>query len=667
MTPKHSLSKSDIKKVCDILRRADGVGAKDYIEQLSWLLFLRVFENVEGELKELAEAERKKYQAIIDPEYQWSAWAKKDWKDKDELIHFVSNKLFPYLKNLKGTREKDKVGEVFRELYGNKIRSAHDLLDVIDILDDIEMKHFQDTHLLSQTYEEILQEMGSEGGWAGEFYTPRPIIRLMIKVVNPKIGETIFDPFVGSGGFLVESFDYIQNQTKNIGVKEWNTLQNKTFSGQEKTPLPYLIGTMNMMLHRILVPNLTRSNTFMEDIHNLPESSKKDVILTNPPFGGTEHQSVQNNFLIPVGATEGLALQYVMKRLKNGGRCGIVLPEGNILFGGGAIQKIRQELLEKFDVHSIISLPAGVFAQMGASVKTSLIFFEKTGSTKEIWYGEVRGKFTKKKTIKDEHLEDIFEKYKKRQISDTSWIVSIEDIKKRGYELSPKNPVLADDDIILSPENLLDEIENKQQDVNEFIGSMRNILNSLKKVSIKNENERESEMVEIGEVLDYEQPTKYIVKKVEYNDKHETPVLTAGKTFILGYTNEKDGIFQDKLPVIIFDDFTTATKFVDFPFKVKSSAMKILHADKDKVNIKFLFYAMQQISFPVRKHKRHWISEYSKIKIPLPSLTEQNRIVDELEKSFYLFRKLENAFEKQGKQIASLRSSLLNNFFQIEI
>ena len=160
----NKLSKSDIKRVCDILRRDDGVGAKDYVEQLSWLLFLKVFENVELELKELATAEGKKYKGIIDSEYQWSSWARKDWKDKDELIHFVNQKLFPYLQNLKGTKEKDKIGEVFRELSGNRIRSAHNLLDVIDILDSIEMKDFQDTHLLSQVYEEILQEMGSEGG-----------------------------------------------------------------------------------------------------------------------------------------------------------------------------------------------------------------------------------------------------------------------------------------------------------------------------------------------------------------------------------------------------------------------------------------------------------------------------------------------------------------------
>jgi type I restriction enzyme M protein len=477
MTPtKNSLSKGDIKKVCDILRRDDGVGAKDYVEQLSWLLFLKVFENVEGELKELSEAEGKKYQPIVDAEYQWSAWAKKDWKDKDELVFFVSQKLFPYLKNLKGTREKDKIGEVFRELSGNRIRSAHNLLDVIEILDQIEMGHFQDTHLLSQVYEEILQEMGSEGGWSGEFYTPRPIIRLVVKIVNPKLGENIFDPFVGSGGFLVESFDHIQKQSPNIGVKEWRMLQTKTFYGLEKTPLPYLIGTMNMMLHRILVPNLTRTNTFMEDIHNMPESMKMDVILTNPPFGGKEHLSVQNNFPIPVGATEGLALQYVMKRLKNGGRCGIILPDGNILFGGGGMRKIRQELLEKFNVHSIISLPQGAFAQMGAGVKTNLIFFDKTGSTKEIWYGELNGKFTKKQKIHDSDFEEVFTKWQKREISENSWLISIDEIKERGYDLSPKNPNSADVDAHLSPEEILGEIEGNQKEIVGVLSSLKKIL-----------------------------------------------------------------------------------------------------------------------------------------------------------------------------------------------
>src|SRR3989338_5115811 len=469
---KDGLTKSEIKRVCDILRRDDGVGAKDYIEQFSWLLFLRVFEGVEAQLKELEGAEGRKYKPIIDAEYQWSAWAGKDWKDKDELIYFINQKLFPYLKALKGTKEKDKIGEIFRELPGNRIRSPHNLLDVIEILNKIEKHHFQDTNLLSQVYEEILQAMGSEGGWSGEFYSPRPLIRLMVKIVNPQLGETVLDPFVGSGGFLVESFNHIyENSTKD--VRAWRTLQTKTLYGQEKKPLPFLIGTMNLILHHVLVPNITRTNTFMEDVHNMHESEKMDVILTNPPFGAEEPKAVQNNYPIQVGATEGLALQYVMKRLKNGGRCGIILPEGNILFGGGAMARIREDLLTKFNVSAIISLPQGTFAQMGAGVKTNLVFFEKTGATKEIWYGEVQGKFTKKKIIQDENLQEVFEKWKKREVSDTSWIVPVETIKEGGYDISPKNPTSADIAALLPPAEIIGEIEKNQQEIDALLTSLK--------------------------------------------------------------------------------------------------------------------------------------------------------------------------------------------------
>lgn len=479
MTPKQALSKSYIKRACDILRRDDGVGAGNYVEQLSWLLFLRIFENVEAQLKEITEAEGKKYQDIISKEYQWSSWAKKDWKDKDELVHFVTNKLFPYLRNLKGTSEKEKIGEIFRELDGNKIRSPYTMLDVIEILDKVEMVHYQDTHFLSQVYEEILQEMGAEGGWAGEFYTPRPIIRLMVNIVDPKLGDIILDPFVGSAGFLVESFHHIEenlNKKSKLGVKEWKILQTKTFYGQEKKPLPFLIGTMNMILHRILVPNLIRTNTLMEDVHNVPEAQKVSVILTNPPFGGQEHQTVQNNFPIPVAATEGLALQYAMRRLKNGGRCGIILPEGQILFGGGAFQRIREEFLTKFKVHSIISLPQGVFAAMGAGVKTNLVFFEKTGSTKDIWYGEIKGKFTKKKIILDSHLEDVFKKWQKREVSENTWITPIEEIQKRNFDISPKNPNKLAEEELPEPEELIKCIAKSQKETEQILNNIKKIL-----------------------------------------------------------------------------------------------------------------------------------------------------------------------------------------------
>lgn len=436
---KESLTKSDIKRVCDILRRDDGVGAKDYIEQFSWLLFLKVFEGVEGQLKELEEAEGRKYRRIIDNDYEWSSWAKKDWKDKDELINFINQKLFPYLKTLKGSREKDKIGEIFRELPGNRIRSPHNLLDVIGILDKIEKRHFQDTHLLSQVYEEILQAMGTEGGWSGEFYTPRPIIRLMVKIANPKLGEKVFDPFVGSGGFLVESFNHIyENSSKDVNA--WRTLQTKTFFGQEKKPLPFLIGTMNLILHHILVPNLMRTNTFNEDVHNVPESSKMDVILTNPPFGAEENANIQNNFPIPVSATDALALQYVMKKLKAGGRCAIVLPESDVVFGTGKYMEVRKTLLETNSLYAVIALPKGVFKQVGADVKTYLLFFEKTGPTKQTWYYELDGNFSRTRIITDEDLLAPFESFQKMVTADNSWFVTIQELSDRGYNLRAINP-----------------------------------------------------------------------------------------------------------------------------------------------------------------------------------------------------------------------------------
>lgn len=471
---KDGLTKADIKRVCDILRRDDGVGAKDYIEQFSWLLFLRVFEGVESQLKDLEEAEGRRYKPIIDAEYQWSSWAKKDWKDKGELIHFINKKLFPYLKALKGTKEKDKIAELFRELH-NKVYSPYNLLEVIEILDKVEKHHFQDTHLLSQVYEEILQAMGSEGGWSGEVYTPRPVIRLMIKIVNPKLGETIFDPFVGSGGFLVESFKYLyENSAKD--VRAWKTLQTKTLFGKEKKPLPFLIGNMNMILHHILVPNLVRTNTLDEDVHNVPESEKYSVILTNPPFGGEEEKRIGKNYPIKTLATEAMALQYIIRHLKIGGKCGVVLPEGDIMFGGGAMAHIRQELLEKCNVHTIISLPKGVFTQMGAGVKTNLVFFEKTGSTKQIWFGEVLGDFTKVNIIKDDDTKGLLGKWEKSELSETSWIRTIDEIKRDGYNLSPKNPNKTETDYgNFDEEKLLKEIDVEIDGLQKVIDEIRNI------------------------------------------------------------------------------------------------------------------------------------------------------------------------------------------------
>ena len=499
---RESLIKSDIKAACDIMRRDDGTNATvDYMEQLSWLLFLKMFEKVEEEAEELALLEGRKYTPIIDKKFRWSNWAKgKDWlakpkealkefvidveeefkkisKPENALIHFIDNILFPYLRNLSGTLEKEKVADVFKEISGNKIRSVYNLLDVIEKIDHIDTSNYEDTHILSQVYEELLLQMGTEAGWGGEFYTPRPLIRFIINVIKPKIGEKIFDPFGGSAGFLVEAYKYLVDKNSPLTVEQTDILKNKTLYGQEKKPLPFLLGTMNLILHGITNPNYYRRNTLIEDVHGVSEEEKYDVIITNPPFGGKENKQVQNNFPYPVQATEALALQYIMRKLKIGGRAGVVLPEGQIMFGEGKFKEIRKELLEKFNVFAIVSLPQGVFSAMGAGVKTCIVFFEKTGEpTKEIWYYELEGKFTKKQRIKDKHFEDVLKKIEKREISENSWIVPIEEVVERNYDLTPKNPNKKDEVEYKDPKEILEEIETLDYEIGKLLEEIKSLM-----------------------------------------------------------------------------------------------------------------------------------------------------------------------------------------------
>jgi len=502
MSKRESIVKSDIKAACDIMRRDDGTNATvDYMEQLSWLLFLKIFEKVEQEAEEMALLEGMEYTPIIDKKFRWSNWARgKDWlakpkealkdfvddveeefkkisKLENALIHFIDNILFPYLRNLSGTPEREKVADVFKEISGNKIKSVYNLLDVIEKIDHIDPSNYEDTQVLSQVYEELLLQMGTEAGWGGEFYTPRPVIRFIINVIKPRIGGKIFDPFGGSAGFLVEAYKYLVEKNSPLTVEQSEILKNKTLYGQEKKPLPFLLGTMNLILHGITNPNYYRRNTLMEDVHSVSEEEKYDVIITNPPFGGKENKQVQNNFPYPVQATEALALQYIMRKLKIGGRAGVILPEGQIMFGEGKFKEIRKELLEKFNVFAIVSLPQGVFSAMGAGVKTCIVFFEKTGEpTKEIWYYELEGKFTKKQRIKDEHFADVLKKIEAREISENSWIVPIEEIVKRNYDLTPKNPNKKDDVEYKDPKEILEEIETLDYEIGRLLKEIKSLV-----------------------------------------------------------------------------------------------------------------------------------------------------------------------------------------------
>lgn len=464
-----------IWSACDIMRR-DKLYLLQYIEQVSWMLFLKLFEQIEKESNIKSQVFGENYQPVIDEKYRWSSWSKFEAKEQFE---FVNNKLLLYLRNLRGTPLKDIIASLFEDIR-NYMHSPFNFKDVVNLLNELDFSDPKDTHIISQVYEELLLKMGQEGGASGEFYTPRPIIRLMIQIIDPKIGERIFDPFAGSGGFLAESFKNIKEKNPKMTAREMNTLQNQTFYGNEAKSLPFLLGIMNMLLNGLQSPHIFKTNTFAEDLTSIPDSERYDIILTNPPFGGVEGKEVLQSFPIRSSDTELLALYYVMKKLKAGGRVGIVLPEGVLFKTGNIYITVKKELLENFNLHTIISLPSGVFANVSSSgqgPKTNLLFFEKGQPTTEVWYYELTPplgvKYTKKNPILDEHTEDAFKKWQKRAKSDSSWTVSAEEIIAKNYDFSAKNPNGKGDIEHKSPNDLLKSVQSKEVEIQKIISSIQ--------------------------------------------------------------------------------------------------------------------------------------------------------------------------------------------------
>lgn len=466
---------------CDIMRRDDGTtGVMEYMEQLSWLLFLRLFEAIEDRYEIEAKLGEREYRRVIDGDYRWTAWTRRDWRGED-IIHFVDQEFFGYLRSLSGTPERNTIANIFSNISGNRMKSPYNLRDVIAIIDQIDFQDVDDTHVVSQVYEDLLLRMGREGGVAGEFYTPRPIVRFMVKLVNPQVGERVYDPFCGSAGFLVESYKHMLS-LRTPTLADHERLQRETFHGQEKKPLPCLLGMMNAILHGVLTPNISRKNTLEENIRNIPEGQRFDIILTNPPFGGRENRQIQQNFPIQSQATELLALQHVMKKLRVNGRCGIVMPEG-VLFRGDAFAQVKRELLDNFNLHTIVSLPAGVFANVTASgqgPKTNLVFFDRTGPTKEVWYYDLQPpnghKYTKANPIQDEHVEDAWTKWRQGAASEVSWVATRSDIAARGYDLTARNPNRAEEEDSRTPEELVAGILEKERNIIAIVEDVHALL-----------------------------------------------------------------------------------------------------------------------------------------------------------------------------------------------
>src|SRR5665648_611792 len=386
------------KNIDDILRKDAGCSSElDYVEQTSWILFLKYLDDLEKDKNTAAKLMGKTYTSIISPEYRWEVWAfpknkegKLDYHKAltgDDLKDFVDLKLVPYLKKFKINAENAntleyKIGEIFSELK-NKIQSGYTLREALNLIDQLRFRSHSEKHEMSHLYEDKIKNMGNAGRNGGEYYTPRPLIKTIVKVVAPEIGNKIYDGALGSAGFLCESFEYLKT-SKNLTTKDAETLQKKTFYGKEKKSLAYIIGIMNMILHGIEAPNIVHTNTLTENLFDIQEKDRYDIILANPPFGGKERAEVQQNFPIKTGETAFLFLQHFIKFLKAGGRAGIVIKNTFLSNTDNASTSLRKLLLESCNLHTVLDLPSGTFS--GAGVKTVVLFFEKGAPTREVWF-----------------------------------------------------------------------------------------------------------------------------------------------------------------------------------------------------------------------------------------------------------------------------------------
>ncbi len=478
------------KNIDDILRKEAGCTTElDYTEQTSWLLFLKYLDGLEQDRATEAHIEGRAYLYILDKPYRWESWAAPKDKDGkldhnkamvgDDLISFVNQKLFPYLHGFKERASgpntiEYKIGEIFGEIK-NKIQSGYSLRDILDHIDELRFRSQTDKFELSHLYEAKIKNMGNAGRNGGEYYTPRPLIRAMIQVVQPKIGEKVYDGAVGSAGFLCEAFDYMK-ASKELTTKDVKILQEKTFIGKEKKSLAYVIAIMNMILHGIDAPNIIHTNTLTENLSDIQEKDRVDVCLANPPFGGSERPEVQQNFPIRTGETAFLFLQHFIKMLKAGGRAGIVIKNTFLSNSDNASISLRKLLLESCNLTAILDCPSGTF--QGAGVKTVVLFFQKGEPTRKIWYYQLAPGRTLGKTnpLNDDDLAEFVNLSKKFEDSPKSWSIKIGDVNKTSFDLSVKNPNGNEKTIHRSPKDILDEIDRLNEESEKLLEKIRGLL-----------------------------------------------------------------------------------------------------------------------------------------------------------------------------------------------
>jgi len=477
------------KNIDDILHKDAGCGSElDYVEQTSWVLFLKYLDDLEQDKQTAAELTGESYTNIIDPKYRWASWAAPklpngkidhDALTGDDLCDFVNSELFPYFKKFKTNATNAntieyKIGEIFSELK-NRVQSGYNLREVVNLVDELRFRTHIEKHEMSHLYEGKIKNMGNAGRNGGEYYTPRPLIRTIIKVVNPKIGDTVYDGAVGSAGFLVEAFEYLKT-SKKLSTSDLTTLQKNTFYGKEKKSLAYIIGIMNMILHGVEAPNIVHTNTLAQNILDIQEKDRYDVVLANPPFGGKERAEVQQNFPIKTGETASLFLQHFIKILKAGGKAGVVIKNTFLSNTDNASIALRRELLTSCNLHSVLDLPGGTFT--GAGVKTVVLFFDKGVSTKKVWFYSLNLERNLGKTnpLNEKDLAEFVELQKTKAQSENSWSLHVKDIDKTTYDLSAKNPNTPEVEPLREPKEILKDMAELDKQSEEILKTIKGLV-----------------------------------------------------------------------------------------------------------------------------------------------------------------------------------------------
>jgi type I restriction enzyme M protein len=489
---------SIVKSARDIMRKDKGLnGDLDRLPMLAWIMFLKFLDDLEQMREEESKLRGERFKPTIGKPYRWRDWAaKEDGITGDELISFINNEevlrldgnkgpgLFAYLRALQGTNggdRRDVVAIVFKGTV-NRMINGYLLRDVINKINSIHFNSNDEIHTLSRLYESLLKEMRDSAGDSGEFYTPRAVVRFMVEVTNPRLGETILDPACGTGGFLVESYSHLEKQCKK--VEDRKILQNSSIYGGEAKPLPYLLAQMNLLLHGLEFPHISSGNSLAVRLAEIGDKDRVDIILTNPPFGGEEERGILNNFPADKQTAETalLFLQLIMKKLRRQpkpGRAAVVVPNG-VLFGDGICARIKEELLKDFNLHTIVRLPNGVFAPY-TSIPTNLLFFDRSGPTKEVWYYEQpipegRKNYTKTAPIQFEEFADCIKWWKKREVNERAWKVPAVELLANGCNLDRKNPSAKEDISHLPPKQIAADILKKEERITEIIRKISFLL-----------------------------------------------------------------------------------------------------------------------------------------------------------------------------------------------